>query len=116
VKGFLPICKSSQNSEPAVACSLRVPIPAVSATLRRDALRVRPVTTDIPSVARSGILYSINLNIRGLLTQECVSCAPLRALVGNSMARKVGQIIVGSIEDWKPPFDRSNAHRMLNGT
>jgi len=27
VKGFVPICKRSQNSEPAVACSLRVPFP-----------------------------------------------------------------------------------------
>jgi hypothetical protein len=27
VKRFVPICKRSQNSEPAVGCSLRVPFP-----------------------------------------------------------------------------------------
>jgi hypothetical protein len=50
---------------------------------------------------RSAVFYSINLNIRALIPQECVSCVPLlRAKEETFMARKVGQIIARGDRKW----------------
>jgi integrase len=56
------------------------------------------MATDGPSA----IFYSINLNISSLMPQECAICVPpsVASQGGNSMARKVGQIIARGDRRW----------------